>query len=334
MNKQLLAAGAAFVALIVFWVAQSKNAPMQTIVDQAEGRAGDSLAAMQKFDSALAEARQMLQAGQPLDAALKLYHEYPAFEAALHAEGFKEIEPGLTLSAWFERKKTDFAPALAAAYAAHLERLKNGDAGWREMDQFLNHTPFPFIDQLARRYRNEDRPAVETARAARASNWCFVSVIATTGDGQHYERIVRDALRAKGSAQPDLKLVFDSPASGQETAAAAKIIDVRIEEKFAAYAFEGKHAGRGSGNVAERALVHFSSRARKSDSFRCNWEQLPALAVTNEAPDKLKFKFENDRQTADFSAVAARQREALLQKLSGALQAVPQFEVAPLAARR
>ena len=324
MDKKLIAIGAALAGVVVFWATQNRNDATRGLAERGdEPDPKNAAESMRVLESALEESRQLLQSGRLIESARKLYHIYPGFESYLHSQGYQEIQPGLTLNAWFEARKTAFAKAIADEYPKLVETLKSGDLTWREVNTFFSEMPFPFIHELRRAYEQEKKE-IARARAVLATNWCFVSVIAVSGSGETYERIVREALQKRWDAQSGLKLIFDNPSSGEESRAAAKLIDIRIEEKFAEYAFEGDPA-RGGGKVAERATVRFSSR-NSTSPLKTNWEALPPMTVTNEAPEVLRFKFENTRQTADFSNIASRQREALEQKLSAALESLPRFE--------
>lgn len=326
MDKKLLAIGTAFLGLTLFWVVQRRDDSERALAESAGGANPRNLQeSMRTFEKALNEAQERIQEGYPLESARKLYHVFPGFESYLNAQGFEEIEPGLTLNAWFEAKKTAFADVLSNEYPKLAQRLKSGDSTWREMNAFFSEMPFPFIHELRRTYE-KDRREIAAARATQAPGWCFLSVIAISGSGERYEQIVREALQARWNPQSGYKLVFDNPSSGEESRAAAKIINVRIEEHFAEYAFQ-RDPNRAGGKVAESAWVHFSSGNSGNTALKTNWEVLQPLSVTNEAPEVLRFQFENQRQSADFSDVAARQRRALEEKLVAALEAVPPFEV-------
>ena len=325
MDKKLVAIGAALAALIVFWAVQSRNDSTRAAVEEAEGPSSSNMgAAMETFAAALEESQQLLRAERALECARKLYHAFPPFESYLQSRGYEEVEPGLTLNAWFETKKSAFSTVLGQVYPKLVSKLKSGDLAWRDMDAFMREMPFPFIHDLRRTYENQDRPEIAHARASQASSWCYLSVLSVSGNGENYEHMVRDALQAHWNAQPGLKLIFDAPHGREETRAAGTVIDVRIEENFADYAFEGD-AKRGGGRVPESAAVRFSARGKSR--LKTNWESLQPIIVTNEAPEALRFKFEHERQTADFSDLADRQRKALETKLAAALSSIPRFEL-------
>ena len=326
MDKKLLIIGSALAALIVFWAVQGRNDSTRALIESTEGPNPKNAAeSMRVFESALGEARQLFESGRLIESARKLYHVYPGFESYLNSQGFQEIEPGLTLKGWFEPKKADFAKAISDAYPTLTEKLKAGDLTWRELNTFFSEMPFPFIHE-ARRIYEKEKTELAKARAANAARWCYLSVIGVSGSSENYEHMVREALKARWDPQAGLKLVFDSPYGGEETRSAGKVIDVRIEEKFAEYAFQGDQK-RGGGKVAESTRVTFASRTAGQNALKTNWESLQPLTVTNEAPEVLRFKFENEGQSADFSNVAARQRQALEEKLSAALQSIPRFEI-------
>ena len=326
MDKKLMAIGAALMGLLMFWAVQARNDSARGVAERGDAPDPKNAAESRRaFETALEQSTQLLESGRLIESARKLYHVYPGFESYLQSQGFEEIERGVTLKAWFEAKKSGFVQAISNRYPWMVEQLKSGDLTWREVNTFFGEMPFPFIHELRRTYEKEKRE-ISQARAAQGTNWCYLCVLGVSGSSEEYERMVRAILQKRWNPQSGLKLLFDNPASGEETRAAGKIIDVRIEEKFAEYGFQNDPS-RGVGKVAESTIVRFSARHNPNARVKTNWESLEAIIVTNQAPEVLSFKLENKYQSADFSGIASRQRQALEQKLSVALESLPPLEV-------
>ncbi len=326
-NRVWLSIIAALVGLAV-WHGTHKQGDLTQVRASAPKRvAGADLSqASAQFAKTLAESEQLLRGGEFMPCASKLGQQFPPFEMRLMNDGFKEIQPGVTLRDWFDKEQTRFTSVLQAELPRFVEAVKAGDASWRDLEAFLHQMPFPFVNQLRRSYESEQRQAVAQARVQEAANWCLVSVIAVSGSGAGYERRVRDVLRQKWSDGPGLKLVFDSPMSPQERRAASKVIAVEVKETFSEYRFEGNASQRGSGRVPEKAVIKFADLGSRPNSVHSSWDGF-TLTVTNAAPDWLRFKFSNERQKADFSDIEAAQRQALEDRLAAALGALPMFEL-------
>jgi hypothetical protein len=51
--------------------------------------------------------------------------------------------------------------------------VAQGDYSHQDLEDFLNHTPFPYIHKIKQRWRT-DRQTVEAQRIANAANWIVV----------------------------------------------------------------------------------------------------------------------------------------------------------------
>ncbi len=329
-KKLIYAIIAVIMCLFVWQIAKKANERTERAIREIEEgttlNSSDLKGAMQKMEENIRVAQSAIQKGDYESAALKMYHFYPGFESILNAHGFKEVETGLTLRAWFDTKKETFISYIRDQYPAMLDKLKIGDLSSREFNHFLNHMPFPFINDIQRKY-NTDKTDIIGARTENAPGWFMVSVICNTGSGANYERIVCEALRKKWSDLPGLKLVLDIPMNTEERQAAVKVIDVQIEEQYGEYVFEGKQAYRGGERVPEKVTVTFRNDTRRQDSPVTTWDALSPITTTYQAPEKLKFKFKNERQMADFSDIVASQRKALETSLVSAVESIPRLEL-------
>ena len=139
----------------------------------ASSNPGKIAAAQREYANTVFEAIAKLKKNEFNEASLLRYHSYPAFENYLNAQGQKKVVPNLTLRQWNDQQSVILIKLLEGAYKRAKQLVAQGDYSHQDLEDFLNHTPFPYIHKIKQRWRT-DRQTVEAQRIANAANWIVV----------------------------------------------------------------------------------------------------------------------------------------------------------------
>ncbi len=331
LDAKRIAMGIAGLAIggMAWFMMQWKNETTRNQIEAIEGGVAwneEAIAGeMTAFAKARSEASELLLQGDYKAASLKMYHAYPKLESYLNVHGYRELASGGTVKDWFEKEKAEMNKVLAKAYPGLIDAVSTGDLSWRVARDFFNHFPFVFINEYKRKYAT-DKAAIAERRLSQAKDWTIVYVGGSMGSSGPYEEAVRKALKSKWPSDSRLKLVFGGTMNSKEKKAAAYVASVYLEGEEIVYQFEDKHANRGSDRALERVVATLEIKSQQANAKRTSWHDLQPMKVHHEAPEVVTFRFENDRQMADFSSVIEKQRQVLLDKLNAeVVEKIPVF---------
>lgn len=329
-KRLFLSTMAVLIGLSVYGFVNRSPRDLEQRIAEAEGRPiwneGGYKQAMAGIQEAMSKSAAALRSGNLVTAADVLCHAYPPFESLSNEHGYKEVAPGVSLRDWFDQAAESFKAEIGQAYPAIVAGLSEGRISIQDVRHFQSCMPFPFVGEFKQRFR-QDQQAIRETRRAHCTDWVLVSVVGTYGNFQVYENMVRDALRRKWGNPAGLKLVFGGAMDPSERMEAAKVLSVQVDEKRGQYQFAGGQEHRGTGEVPETVLVTFEDQTRRKDAVRTSWDRIEPITISHEAPEVLRFKFRNDRQTASFEDIEERQRAALEEKLAPALETIPPFAI-------
>ncbi len=323
VRNKLIIGGLVACGLLGFWFQRAKNAPVEAREGGPQWSPANAKVHQDRLEAAMRETLAALKSDRLREAARVLGRAYPAFDSFSAEHGFKATAEGPTLREWFEGRRARFNGELMAAWPGVREKLARGDVAWEDYRAFETSLPFPFSQELRQAMRAA-RPGIEAERAAAAPGWFMVQGATTTTETAGYAASVRAALERNWNKPAGLKLVLDQPMGGAESAAVARLLRVEFREEHASNEFEGKAKRHGSGRVPRALTVTFTDATRRKEAAPAGapaWDRLPPIAVQIELPEKLSFKFERERQQADFDDFTAKKRTELDAELRKALAA-------------
>ena len=278
---------------------------------------------MKAIETAYQDAAGLLAQDRFAEAALRLYHAYPRFENYLNVHGFREIAESQTLAEWYDTIEPGILSEIETAYERMKTGLAGGDISVQDMRTFMSHTPFNLGNKVKRRYR-QDRSEIEQKRLENAPGWFLVRVIGSMGNSAPWEDLARAELERKWVESFPYKLVLGGALNNREKRVAACFMRVNLVAETVTYSFTGQSASnRESEEVPERITVTFTIDKRSAQLPPSNWDNLEPISVYHQAPETLSFVFENENQSADFSNVVEKQKQALETELKKALDKLP-----------
>jgi len=330
-NRIAIIITSGILGLFVWWINDSRNTTdiADHIMEMETGVSSnpEKIAAQyQNYNKAVVRAKELMKLGQLEDASRVLYHAHREFEPYLSFKRETEVAPDLTLGQWHDQIAIELTEHWQTAYESGKKRLIEGGYSRREFSDILNHVPFPYIGSVQKQWQT-DRPAIEEARAANASNWIVVAVYASMAGGADYKEKVEKALREKWPSDSSLKLVFGGAMSREEKKAAVRVINISVEGDKVSYQFVGADNKNGSRPFHENLVTTFETQSKSDRIPSTSWDKLPKITAHHKAPENLTVAFDrlDNKQQADFSRVLEEQKAGLLAEFESQLEAIPAF---------
>ena len=256
----------------------------------------DYKAEMETIQAAYQEAAGLLAQDRFSEAALRLYHAYPRFENYMNVHGFRELDDGQTLAEWYDTIEPVMISEIETAYGRMKKGLAEGDVLEQEIRTFMRHIPFRLGNLGKGRYVQESRE-IEQKRLENAPGWFIVSVVASMGNRDSWEELVRDALQHKWVNGFPYKLVLGGAMNREEERAAACYMNISLSAETITYAFvDQSDSNPGNDKVPERITVTFTVRYRAEQLPPNSWDNLEPISVYHQAPETLSFVFKNKNQ--------------------------------------
>jgi hypothetical protein len=132
MNRVAVAVGVGILGLAAWLMVRNHNSSLMDRIEEIDAgrpkwKEKEVRALMEKAETSWAEAAAALDRGD-LDASFFAYRDalHPLHTYVLHY-GENEVEPGLTLAAWFDRRDSDYREKIAPAFDRLIARLETGD---------------------------------------------------------------------------------------------------------------------------------------------------------------------------------------------------------------
>lgn len=333
-GKRRMLMAASFIGLAgwMLFMMRQQSARIEKAIEESQGGPArwdpqKVAALMKEADAAWGDAEKALAAGNA-KGAQGAYHRAVAgdLKAYLDSNGAKEVEPGVTLAEWVEKREGPFREKALALMDEVFERLKEGKVPAQDVKQMLDSYEYDGFKEPKARYEAR-KGEIIAARTKAAARWLRVEF---RDAREKYRDWAIPIIEEKWGGPNGYMITFDPALSFVEQRCTWKTARIEFKQEDQEYVLDKENStwkeyGRIPAiPIGASAEITIEGAA----DYPTSWDAIAPMTAKESAPERITIK-PLDEEVNKAEELERENQAKLIASIKAQLEALPKFEAIP-----